>query len=162
MEKLKEFLIKYAEMKTMDDKVLKVCYSGDEEGFEFVQQICDVEKFEEGHTFYAADLALLVGPEASTECAWQALGGDQSIIVTANFSVAGDLQNNFSYVARIEDEDMTIYSNCQEAELCFKQSDDLIVTTIPPAPTTRPPHTPPPEPTTTQHPPSNFGWKHEN
>ena len=180
MEKLKDFLIRYAEMKTMDDTVLNVCYLGDEAGFEFVQQICDVERFEEGQTCEAADLALLVGPKASAECAWQALGWNQSIIVTANCSVTGSLQSNFSYVARIEDENMTIYSNCKEAEICFKRSDDLVVTTIPPSPTTRPPHTPPPEPsttlpppepsttlppaepTTTQRPPSNFGWKHKN
>ena len=99
---------------------------------------------------------LLVGPEASSECAWQAIGFNQSIVVTARCSVSGNLQNSFSYVARIEDEDMTIYSNCKDAELCFKQADGLIVTTIPPSPTTLPPHTPPPR---IEHDENYFGWK---
>ena len=160
MEKLKDFLIRYAEMASMNDAVLKVCYSGEESGFEFVQQICDVERFEEGGTCDTADLMLLVGPEASSECVWQAMGFNQPIVVTARCTVAGDLQSHFSYVSRIEDEYMTIYSNCKEAETCFNQADDLIVTTFPPSPTTRPPHTPPPYDDINHD--DDFNWKPEN
>ena len=175
MDKLKDFLIRYAEVETMNDKVLKVCYSGDGSGFEFVRQICDVEKFE-GEPCETADLMLLVGPDASPECAWQAIG-NKSVVVTARFSMAGSLQDNFSYVARIEDEDMNIYSNCKEAEICFKKADDLVVTTIPPEPQVIE-HTPlnqwgvgvsettlPPQ---AEEPPSSgfgsegFGWKTED
>ena len=168
MQKLKDFLIRCAEMETMNDKVLKVCYSGDESGLEFVRQICDVEKFE-GEPCETADLMLLVGPDASPECAWQAID-NKSVIVTARFSVSGSLQSNFSYVARIEDEDMTIYSNCQEAELCFKKADELVVTTIPPEPevmwfddipssTTLPPQA---EPPSAEFGSEGFDWKPED
>ncbi len=138
METLKSFLLKYAELKTMEDEVLKVCYSGDEEFFEFLDQICDVHKFEEGHSHEGLDLALLVGPKSEDACAWENVDVAPTVVLV-NCSVN---QDNFAqrkkkiYQGALTGEDCVIYTMCEKAMFCFQEANGVQVgTTIPPEPT---------------------------